>query len=185
MIDNNNLIQWGIFEANKTQDNIDIKLKLDDKLLYNKKNNNVIVDLISPPISANQEYIIGWKVGKNVNGEKRIIKLGIPFDAIKLIPIGDDFFASCRKERCNKALVLDIQELNLDEQITVVPRERSAYSYIYSNNNTEYKIGEQIIPDGFNNNNMESCGQGIHFHRDRRAVFKMWIEGFENIKYEY
>ena len=91
---------------------------------------------------------------------------------------------SCRKERCDRAFVLDIQEPNLDEQLTVVPKEKLAKSYIYDKI-TYYKVGELVLPDGFSDNLDLACGQGIHYHRDRRAVFKMWIPGYEDIKYEY
>ena len=177
--------QIGKYTAIKTSDGTsNIKLTIDDKILYKKNNNKVMVDLVTPPIKK-EDYIIGWKVVKSLNDEIRIVKLGIPYDTQRVIPIGSDFFSTYKKERCDRgAFVLDIQLPILDEIISVVPNEKVARSYIYENI-TEYKVGCIVEPDGFNNNPNESCGQGIHYHRDRRAVFKMWIKGYENIKYEY
>jgi hypothetical protein len=181
-------IKYGTYTALKTSDNkIYKKIIQDDNIIYKKSDNKIIIDTISPPITS-RDMVIGWKVGKsNLDYEVlqlRIIKLGIPYDARRLIPISEDYFASCRKERCDRAFVLDIQEPNLDEQITVVPKEKLAKSYIYDKI-TYYKVGELVLPDGFSDNPDSSCDQGIHYHRDRRAVFKMWIPGYEDIKYEY
>ena len=184
MMSNGNKPQIGKYTMIKKSDGTsNIKLEIDNIILYKKNDNKVLVDLITPPIKKD-DYIIGWKAVKSFNDEIRIVKLGIPYDTQRVIPIGSDFFSTFRKERCNRALVLDIQLPNLDEIISVVPNEKVARSYMYENI-TEYKVGCIVEPDGFNNNPSESCGQGIHYHRDRRAVFKMWIKGYEDIKYEY
>lgn len=171
----------GTYISTKEGDNKNILLKLNDKIIFNKNNNDILVDCVSV---IQNEYVIAWKVCKSIDGENRIVKLGIPPDAIRVLPIGDDFFATFRKERCSKAFVLDIQEPILEKHISVVPREKVAYSYLFDKI-TEYNIGTIVVPDSFDDDKFKSCANGIHYHRDRTAVFKMWIPGFENIKYEY
>jgi hypothetical protein len=39
-----------------------------------------------------------------------------------------------------------------------------AKSSVYDKKSLDYIIGKGVIPDGFNDNRKEQCGQGIHFH---------------------
>ena len=125
------------------------------------------------------EIVIGWKVAKslpNELGEKRIIKLGIPADAMIVKPIDMEYFNTRGKERCNKAIVMDIQ-LPMNDEISIVPSETSAYSYIFNENGMrfEYKVGMEVVPDIFDPNENESCTHGIHFYRDRQSVFDVYM----------
>lgn len=162
------------------KDNIKTELSIDDKTVFKKENSIVVIDTITSKRDE-YEYIIGWKLGKSESGKNRIIKLGIPPDCKIVMPITDDFFILHRKERCDKAIVLDIQEPLLDEIKSVVPQEKSAYSCI-ADKSVIYSIGSYVYPDSFDNNIETSCTNGIHFHRNRKAVFKLWIPEFSNIE---
>lgn len=124
------------------------------------------------------EIIIGWKVAKSIEGEHRIIKLGIMMDAQIVRPIDEEYFITHNKERCDKAIVMDIQLLNKDEEITVVPNEMVAYSYVYKSDNTNfcYKVGEEVLPDSFNSDENIGCAQGIHYFQNRMDLFKAYID---------
>ena len=99
----------GTYNETKINNQITKKILIkDDEIIYNKENNDVLVDKINN-IKLKDEIIIGWKIAKNVLGEKRIIKLAIPLDATSIRPIDKEFFNTLGKERCDKAIVLDIQ----------------------------------------------------------------------------
>jgi hypothetical protein len=91
-------------------------------------------------------------------------------------PIDKEYFNTRGKERCNKAIVMDIQ-FAMDEEISLVPTETSAYSYIFNENGIrfEYKVGMEVVPDMFDPNEDESCTHGIHFYRDRKSVFDVYV----------
>ena len=94
---------------------------------------------------------VGWKKVKNY-----IIKLQIPEDAKRSS-------ATTRKCRCDKALVLEIQ--NLDGT-------KSRLEYILNDNYvaTVYKIGEYVYPDKFDENRWNECSNGIHFFITRQEA---------------
>jgi hypothetical protein len=63
------------------------------------------------------------------------------------------------------------------DEISVVPHETVAYSYVYSNGpKFEYKIGQLVKPDGFNANPDIGCAKGIHFFRSKENLFKSYIK---------
>jgi hypothetical protein len=170
----------GKYKQISSKNNTEKELSVDNATVYKKENNKVVLDLLTAKHDTVHEYIIGWKVAKNDKDEYRIVKLGIPNDSKVVMPVSSDYFALHRKERCDKAIVLDIQEPLLDEIKSVVPHERIAYSCI-SDKLSIYSIGSVVVPDGFDDNTDISCTNGIHFHRNRRAVFKLWIPEFSDI----
>ena len=87
---------------------------------------------------------IGWKkIGKT------LIKLEIPEDARRSS-------ATTKKCRCDKAKVLDFYDLN--------STELNIYKIInYSYNMCEYRKGEMVYPDSFDENRWNECSHGIHF----------------------
>jgi len=87
--------------------------------------------------------IIGWK--KTSNGA--IVKLSIPADAKRSSAFG-------RKCRAEFADVLEIIGRGTAYTADHGPR-------------TEYKIGERVYPDSFDDNWMEECSHGIHFYITR------------------
>lgn len=148
-------------------------IQIDDETVYEKHNSNINIDKITAKRNNNTDYIIGWKLAKNKNGVFRIVKLGIPDTSKIVMPIASDFFVLHRKERCNMAIVLDIQEA-IETIKTVVPNEKLAYSCIYDKLMV-YSVGSPVYPDSFDDSVDNSCTHGIHFHRDRNAIFKLWM----------
>lgn len=86
---------------------------------------------------------VGWK---KVNG--KLVQLLIPEDAKRSS-------ATTMKCRCDKAKVLAITSLDGAEQ----------YDSVLNTNyvNTEYKVGEMVYPDEFDDNRWDECSNGIHF----------------------
>ena len=87
---------------------------------------------------------IGWK---KVSGN--LIKLEIPEDARRCS-------ATSRKCRCDKAKVLSVWNMILEEEVSSVVNR--AYGH-----DTLYKVGEMVYPDGFDDNRWNECSNGIHF----------------------
>jgi hypothetical protein len=148
-------------------------IQIDDETVYEKHNSNINIDKITANRNNKTDYIIGWKLAKNKNGVFRIVKLGIPDTSKIVMPIASDFFVLYRKERCNMAIVLDIQEA-IETIKSVVPNEKLAYSCIYDKLMV-YSVGSPVYPDSFDDSVDNSCTHGIHFHRDRNAIFKLWM----------
>lgn len=151
-----------------------------DKIVYNKEGDDTLINLLveDPNNSLRTEMVIGWKVAKSNSGELRIVKLGILPDAIIVRPVDEEYFITGGKERCDKAIVMDIQLPIKDNEISVVPEERSVYSYIYNYNYSsfEYNVGGEVIPDSFDSNEDKGCANGIHYFRNRLDVFKNYID---------
>jgi hypothetical protein len=152
------------------------KLYKDDQLEFSKSGDKVLVDKLSN-LSLRTEMLIGWKAAKNANGEKRIIKLGICPEAKIIKPIDEEYYLNHQKERTNEAIVMDIQLPDEQDEISVVPHETSAYSFVYSpDNRFEYPIGQLVKPDEFDENPDFGCTKGIHFFRDRTTLFNTYIK---------
>ena len=87
---------------------------------------------------------IGWK---KVCGN--LIKLEIPEDARRCS-------ATSQKCRCDKAKVLSVWNMRLEEEVSVVVNH--AYGQ-----ETCYKVGEMVYPDSFDEDRWNECSHGIHF----------------------
>ena len=87
---------------------------------------------------------IGWK---KVCGN--LIKLEIPEDARRCS-------ATSQKCRCDKAKVLSVWSMRLEEEVSEVVNH--AYSQ-----DTLYKVGEMVYPDSFDEDRWNECSNGIHF----------------------
>ena len=101
---------------------------------------------------------IGFKKAINPSDRSKcIVVLEIPEDARRLSGSG-------RKCRCDKAKVLEIQ--NLDAS---VPYD---YNYAVSeyDNDFEYKVGEIVTPDQFCEDRWQECASGIHFFINRQEA---------------
>jgi len=163
-------------EASKGGKIVSKLLKKDDTIIYNEDDEEVKVDVVRK--KRVDDIIIGWKVAKSSSGELRIVKLAIPLDAETVMSIDPEFFSTRGKERCSKALVMDIQLCVQEEEISVVPDEKVAYSYLYQRQAPlAYTIGSEITPDMFDPNPNESCSQGIHFYQNRNDVFDVYVNG--------
>ena len=86
---------------------------------------------------------VGWK---KVDG--KLIKLLIPEDAKRSS-------ATTMKCRCDKAKVLAITSLDGTKQYDSVLNTNYTF--------TEYKVGEMVYPDKFDDNRWDECSNGIHF----------------------
>lgn len=97
---------------------------------------------------------IGWKkcINKN-NNTFCIVKLEIPSDAKR-------FSGTDIKCRCNKAKVLEIQ--NLDGSIIDIKEVFSFFNEFFI-----YKINEYVYPDYFDDIFFKECSHGIHFFMNR------------------
>ena len=87
---------------------------------------------------------VGWKKVDN-----KLIQLLIPEDAKRSS-------ATTNKCRCSKAKVLSITSLDRE----------SAYESVVNrsyNPHVEYKVGEIVFPDSFDENRWDECSNGIHF----------------------
>ena len=89
----------------------------------------------------------GWKKVIE-NGTRYLVKLEIPEDARRSSATG-------RKCRCNKAMVLEITDIESGE------RKDSVHNNNYKP--VTYKVGEMVYPDKFDDNRWNECSHGIHF----------------------
>ena len=87
---------------------------------------------------------IGWK---KVCGN--LIKLEIPEDARRCSAIS-------QKCRCDKAKVLSVWNMRLEEEVSEVVNH--AYGQ-----DTLYKVGEMVYPDSVDEDRWNECSHGIHF----------------------
>ena len=153
-------------------------IKYNDEIKYQKEGDQVLVNTLENNTVNNDEFIIGWKIAKSESGEFRIIKLGILPDAIKIKPIDHEYFISHGKERCNKAIVMDIQLPDREKEISVVPEETNAYSFVFKpfNQKFKYDVGSEVYPDSFSQDENIGCAPGIHYFKNRETVFKAFID---------
>lgn len=150
-------------------------LQKDNEYIYIKKGDDVLLNHVTEDIKKRDTEIIGWKVAQNEYGEKRIVKLAILPDANIVRPIDEEYFYTKGKERCNKAIVVDIQYPDEEKIESVVPHEMTAYSYLFNNQKFEYTVGKEVTPDAFDVDENVSCTNGIHYYRDRKSVFDVYV----------
>lgn len=142
--------------------------------LRNTNLSNTIMDettnIFVPLACPYEGEFIGWKkVGIY------IIKLQIPENAKRSS-------ATTNKCRCDRAKVLEIQ--NMDGTLANVTRlEHNYYSkYVYENNKMiypdssgikcVYEVNKIVYPDSFDTNRWNECSHGIHFFIDRESAVR-------------
>lgn len=108
--------------------------------IYNSDPN--LVKFIPMACPSDGEFI-GWKKVKNY-----LIQLLIPAYAKRLS-------AGTRKCRCDKAIVLDITDLNEVRHYKSILNEKW--------DTTPYQVGKEVIPDWYDENRWNECSHGIHF----------------------
>ena len=108
------------------------------------------------PMACPEEgSFIGFK--KAVYADKYyIVKLKIPADALRSS-------ATSRKCRCNKAKVLEIQ--NIDGSKANIDVVHSTYDSSF-----QYKTGQIVEEPKFDNNRFNKCSKGIHFFINRQEA---------------
>ena len=100
---------------------------------------------------------IGWKKAK-LKYQFYIVKLLIPEDAKRLSGTG-------HKCRCDKAVVLDIQDLNGNSVSDCIKTVYSRFNSLF-----KYRVGSTVIADDFDENRFNECSYGIHFFIDRQEA---------------
>lgn len=96
---------------------------------------------------------IGFKSLCSKNGRNLFIcKLEIPADAKRSSAFG-------RKCRCSKAKVLEIWDMDNKGNYTIPVNS----GYSRHEPTFEYKVGEMVYPDSFDDNRWDECSNGIHF----------------------
>uniref|UniRef100_A0A6C0KUN2 Uncharacterized protein n=1 Tax=viral metagenome TaxID=1070528 RepID=A0A6C0KUN2_9ZZZZ len=176
MTDSSGIRYRGTYTQEKKDGNVTKKtLSKDNLIVYNQEDGEVLINTIKRGRPEN-EMMIGWKVAKSESGEHRIIKLGIPVDAMIVSPITYEFFHKRGKQRCDKAIVMDIQYPSREEEESVVPHEMIAYSYLHTGDTPfPYRVGSLVTPDAFDLNENECCTQGIHFYEIRMDIFETYL----------
>ena len=94
---------------------------------------------------------IGWK-----KAHGKIIKLEIPADAKRCS-------ATSNKCRCDKAKVLEIQEI--DGSISDITKISSDYDITFI-----YEVGKTVSVKDFCEDRFKECGKGIHFFINRQSA---------------
>ena len=95
---------------------------------------------------------IAWK---KVAG--KLVKLQVPEDARRCS-------ATTNKCRCDKAIVLDITDLDGSNPILeVINKDRG---------NLVYRVGEIVLPDLFDENRWNECSNGIHFFINKEEAIR-------------
>lgn len=105
---------------------------------------------------------IGWKQAICFNNRQKrvIVKLLIPYDAKRSSALG-------RKCRCDKAIVLEIQDFDGN----CLPDNTIAWSF--HNNNFAYIAGQAVTPEEpFDENRFDECASGIHFFINREEAVR-------------
>ena len=118
-----------------------------DGASLNRVINFPFIPFACPDIGA----FIGWKKSSG-----KIIKLEIPEDAKRCSATSD-------KCRCNKAKVLEIQEI--DGSISDITKISSDYDIKFI-----YEVGKTVSVKDFCEDRWRECSQGIHFFINRQSA---------------
>ncbi|MBP5455080.1 MAG: pentapeptide repeat-containing protein [Paludibacteraceae bacterium] len=102
---------------------------------------------------------IAWKkiLYHNGDGLGYIVKLLVPEDARRSS-------ATSEKCRCDKAMVLAINNIITGESVNEIVNKRRFCRP------TCYRVGEMVYPDSFDDNRWNECSNGIHFFVDREMA---------------
>jgi len=111
-----------------------------------------------PIVCPDTGAFIGWKKCEH----NLIVKLEIPEDAKRLSSTG-------RKCRCDKAKVLEIQNVNGEKSAT-----NKAFSHY--DNDFVYEVGTIIIIPDFDENRWNECSTGIHFFVNRQEAVDYFMQ---------
>lgn len=107
--------------------------------------------LCVPLACPSEGSFIGWK-----KVHDKLVKLQIPEDAKRLS-------ATTNKCRCDKAIVLQITDLDGNNPIQEILNDTRNIPLLY-------KVGETVYPDSFDNNRWNECSHGIHFFIDKQSA---------------
>ena len=117
----------------------------------------ILIDAINVPdiplACPSEGSFVAWKKVKIVLQGSYLVKLEIPTDARRSS-------ATTKKCRCDKALVLDIEDLTTGEH----PKRVVNYNYT----RCVYEVGRMVYPDSFNEDRWRECSNGIHFFMNKQ-----------------
>lgn len=122
------------------------------------------VDVSDPPYipmaCPDNGAFIGWKKAMSIGERKEVIvKLLIPDDAKRSSGLS-------HKCRCDKAIVLEIQDLDG----TSIP---DAFAMSFHNTSFGYSVGRTVTPEEpFDENRFDECASGIHFFVNREEAVR-------------
>lgn len=127
-------------------------------LFYTCLDGSIVDDIITNyPMNLPEGEFIAWK---KVNGEY-IIKLKILEDSKRSRATSD-------KCRCDKALVMEIQDLDGNKSDLTEVTNISCVSFLVPP--CLYKVGEIVEADSWDANRFNECLHGIHFFLDREKA---------------
>lgn len=155
-----NLIGANLSGADLSNSNLS-NVNLFDAVLFNTNLDGSIVDNIitNYPMNLPDGEFIAWKkVHTGVN--EYIIKL-------KILEDSERSRATTDKCRCDKALVLEIQ--NLDGSKSDLTEVRNI-GFSLKSLPCIYKIGEIVEADSWDKNRFNECSHGIHFFLNREKA---------------
>lgn len=176
--------QYKYVKIPTSEDSVNVaneEIRYGDELIYEKKGDEVSVNMLTEDKKINHSEIIGWKTAALPSGEYCIVKLLIPGDAEIVAPVYNDSTNPYLKYRCSKAYVIGLYKLSIDEEKL---DEQIAYSWVYKGKRAVYKIGQLVFPDMFDRDTNRTCTGGIHFHTDRMLAFS-WIDEYAQIVKDY
>jgi hypothetical protein len=133
-------------------------------------------------------YTHQWRVIEN---EIVVVKVQNAADAKMVMPIGQTFFQEYKKERSNKYKPEEIQKPVFNQEIAAthdckyhgyqltgdeIPQIK-AVSFLAPVGSpiTIHAVGEWLESE-IDLDPLKECAKGLHFYRDRDAVFKRWIK---------
>jgi hypothetical protein len=190
MISDNETRYRGTYKQTTSNGKTETVLTRDNDTVYHRVDENdeetVLINHLENKLQMENNIRIGWKVVKSIRGELRILKLGILKESQIVQAVDIEFFSTRGKQRCDRAIVMDIQYPEQEER-TVVPDEMRAYSYLFSQQpiisadrshaSTAfcYEVGKEVVPDQFDSDDKQSCSHGIHFFASRNDVFNVYI----------
>ena len=140
--------------------------------LYYRYDEHCIFDNL-PLVCPSEGEFIGWKALLLQKGDEEdeencelvavIGKLLIPADAKRSSAFG-------KKCRCSKAKLLEVYALdNLSDPLSIQENEILVGFLSYD---FEYKLGEEVYPDKFDENKWNECSNGIHFFMTREEAIE-------------
>lgn len=142
------------------------KSNLDDSSVKESNFDNIRLirnsgTLLNCPVEGS---FIGFKGLCSKNRRNLLIcKLEIPMDAKRSSAFG-------RKCRCSKAKVLEILAMD-DEYNFTIPVEKG---FSLHESGFEYKVGEMVYPDSFDDDRWIECSNGIHFFMTKQETIDYW-----------
>jgi hypothetical protein len=153
------------------------QVKCGDEIVYDEKDETVCVDKIRVKTTGRPEWLTGWKLVKNERGAHRVLKIAIPPDATVVCAVDSDHLVARQKKRCDRCMVVDLQYPKKDEEVSVVPAEKTAVSCVYTETAQPfvYVVGQIAEPHAFSDDTHEGCAPGIHFFTDRSAIFETYL----------